>query len=278
MSQQPTADSRQLSKQRLSALSFKLSAKTILITGASSGIGAALAVEYARSGNILLLLGRDTARLEAVADDCRAKGSRVEFTSIDVRDKAAMTAWIHRMDDDHPIDLVIANAGISTGSFAGNETLAAAESVFDINVNGVINTIHPLIERMAARKHGHIAIMSSLAGICALPSAPAYSASKAAVRVYGDALRGKLRRDNVMVSVICPGWITTPLTAKNDFPMPLIMPVERAAKIICYALAAKKSRIVFPLALYFLLRVISFLPVCTQDFIFTRVLAEARKT
>ena len=250
----------------------------ILITGASSGIGAALAAEYAKPEITLILLGRDLTRLGQIENLCRMEGAIVKIASIDVRDKQAMADFIQKADDETPIDLVIANAGISTGSFAGNETLEAAEAVFDINVNGVINTIHPLIERMAARKRGHIAIMSSLAGIRALPSAPAYSASKAAVRVYGDALRGKLKADNVMVSVICPGWITTPLTARNHFPMPFIMPAPRAAARIIHSLARKKSRIAFPRRLYVPLRLLDALPIFVSDPIFARMLGEARKT
>jgi len=244
---------------------------SILITGASSGIGAALAVGYAKSNVTLFLLGRDAARLEAVANVCRVRGAQVEIATIDVTDKASMAAWITRMDDLVPIDLVIANAGISTGSFSGSETLEAAEQVFAVNVNGVINTIHPIIERMKQRGYGHIAIMSSLAGICALPSAPAYSASKAAVRFYGDALRGALKKYGVHVSVICPGWIVTPLTDKNTFPMPLLMPVTRAANIIMRDLHKKKARIAFPFSLYALLRTLAIFPIFMTDFIFGRL-------
>jgi short-subunit dehydrogenase len=247
---------------------------TVLITGASSGIGAALAEGYASPNIALILTARNEDRLREVAARCEAKGARVHTASIDVCDKEKLAEFIAQMDDVTPIDLVIANAGISTGSMGGGETLAAAEIVFDVNVNGVINTIHPLIERMKARGHGHIAIMSSLAGICALPSAPAYSASKAAVRVYGDALRVKLKPHGVMVSVICPGWIVTPLTDKNNFPMPLIMPVEQAAHTIMRNLSMKKARIAFPLRLYIPLRMLSVLPVAWSDFIFSRLPAK----
>jgi short-subunit dehydrogenase len=244
---------------------------SILITGASSGIGAALAVGYATQGVTLILVGRDVARLEAVAESCRERGAYVALGAMDVTDKRALANFITQMDDTTPIDLVIANAGISTGSFAGRETLEAAEKVFAVNFTGVVNTIHPLNDRMKARGRGHIAIMSSLAGICALPSAPAYSASKAAVRVYGDALRGMLKPHGVYVSVICPGWIRTPLTDKNDFPMPLIMSVERATHIIMRNLEKKKPRIAFPFLLYAALRILASLPVCVSDFLFDRL-------
>lgn len=251
---------------------------TILITGASSGIGAALAMGYAAPGITLYILGRDATRLEDVAARCRARGANVELATVDVTDKAGMANVIARMDDAAPIDLVIANAGISSGSFSGGETLAMAEQVFAVNFDGVIHTIHPLIERMKARGHGHIAIMSSLAGICALPSAPAYSASKAAVRVYGDALRGMLKPYAIDVSVICPGWISTPLTDKNTFPMPFIMPVTRATHIIMRNLEKKKARIAFPFSLYAAVRIIAFLPVTWSDFILRQLPVKPHKT
>lgn len=250
---------------------------TILITGASSGIGAALAEGYAASNVTLILIGRNETRLREVATRCEAKGARVMTQSIDVREKEKIAEYIMQMDAATPIDLVIANAGISTGSFSGKEDLVSVEAVFAINIDGVINTIHPLIERMKARGRGQIAIMSSLAGICALPGAPAYSASKAAVRVYGDALRGKLKLFGVHVSVICPGWITTPLTDKNDFPMPFLMPAERAARIIMHNLAKKKARIAFPLRLYLPLRLLAALPVCVSDWFFAQLPAKRHK-
>ena len=245
--------------------------QTILITGASSGIGAALAEGYAAPGVTLILTARNNQRLEEVAERCRTKGAQVQLATVDVTDKLGLAEFIKRMDDETPIDLVIANAGISSGSFEGTESLEAAEKVFAVNLDGVINTIHPLIPLMSARGRGQIAIMSSLAGICALPGAPAYSASKAAVRFYGDALRGMLKPHHVHVSVICPGWITTPLTDKNNFPMPFIMPVERAIHIIMRNLQKKKARIAFPLTLYFLLRILAILPVFLSDSFFARL-------
>jgi len=250
--------------------------ETILITGASSGIGAALARAYAAHGVTLILTARNEQRLEEVARDCRRRGAVVQTASMDVTEKENLAAWMLAMDAAHPIDLVIANAGISAGGFEG-ETLGGAQAVFNVNLQGVLNTIHPLIPKMMARGQGQVAIMSSLAGIHALPSAPAYSASKAAVRFYGDALRPSLAAHGVHVSVICPGWITTPLTDKNTFPMPLIMSVERAARIIQQGIAQKKDRIAFPKSLYFLLRGLDALPRFITTPIFSALPAKQHK-
>jgi short-subunit dehydrogenase len=135
----------------------------------------------------------------------------------------------------------------------------------------VLNTIHPLIESMKKRRRGQIAILSSLAGICPLPGAASYSASKAAVRYYGDALRGALAPYNVHVSVICPGWITTPLTEKNHFPMPFIMSAARAATLVIHSLAQKKGRIAFPRRLYFPLLLLSALPISVLELLMRKL-------
>ena len=251
--------------------------QAILITGASSGIGAALAREYAAAGITLYLLGRNSERLQAVANDCRAKGATVRTAMIDVTDKDAMQAYIEQADAQTPLDLVIANAGISAGTGGTQEPADQVEKIFNVNVNGVLHTVQPAVARMAARKKGHIAIIASLAGMRALPSCPAYSASKAAVRYYGDALRGALHADGVMVSVICPGYIHTPMTAVNDFRMPLVMSAARAARIIRCGLNRRKARIAFPLALYWPLCWLAALPVFLTDGLFRRLPAKAQK-
>lgn len=250
----------------------------ILITGASSGLGAALAREYAAAGVTLHLLGRNTDRLQAVANDCRAKGATVRTARIDVTDRDAMQNYIEKADGETPLDLVIANAGISAGTGGTQEPLEQVENIFNVNVNGVLNTVQPIVGRMVSREVGHIAIMSSLAGIRALPSCPAYSASKAAVRYYGDALRGAVHKDGVQVSVVCPGYIHTPMTAVNDFFMPLVMSAERAAHIIRCGLNRKKARIAFPFALYLPLWWLSALPVFIGDALFRRLPAKAQKS
>lgn len=235
--------------------------KTILITGASSGLGEALALHYASPATNLALVGRNAVRLEKVAHACIERGAVVHTAIIDVRDKEKLREFIVHIDELHPLDLVIANAGVSAGTFSGEENLASAEGVFDINIGGVINTMHPILPWMVKRGAGQLAIISSLAGIVPWPGAAAYSASKAAVRYYGEALHGYLKKSGVSVSVVCPGWIHTPMVAVNRFPMPLIMSSARAAAIVARGLARKKMRIVFPLSIYLVLRFAAMLPV-----------------
>ena len=224
--------------------------KSILITGASSGIGEALARAYAAPGVLLALTGRDEARLVRVAEACAKAGARVEPALIDVADAPTMAEWIDRVHRQRPIDLAIANAGIAGGTSGGTESEAQTRRVAATNVDGVINTVLPLIPRMIQRRRGQIALMSSLASFRGLPPAPTYCASKAFVRVWGEALRPELAPRGITVSVICPGFVVSRLTATNRFRMPFLMPADQAARIIVAGLERGQARIAFPLRLY----------------------------
>ncbi|MGH6621877.1 MAG: SDR family NAD(P)-dependent oxidoreductase [Alphaproteobacteria bacterium] len=225
--------------------------RSILITGASSGIGEALALAYAAPGISLFLSGRDERRLAAIADACRARSAAVEASAVSVTDRAAMESWLLAADGRHPLDLVIANAGISGGTSGKGEGAEQTRRIFDINVTGLLNTVLPAIPRMQQCGHGQIALMSSAASFRGMPGAPAYSASKAAVRAYGEALRGALAPSGIRVSVICPGFVRSRMTDANPFPMPLLMDAGRAARIIRRGLERDKGRIAFPWPTYF---------------------------
>lgn len=218
---------------------------SILITGASSGIGRALALEYAAPGVTLFLSGRDMNRLQNTVSVCEQAGATVFPQILDVTDAAAMRHWIDLCDDQSPLDLVVANAGISGGS-QGGEKEDQARRIFDINLRGTLNTVHPALDRFAARRRGQVALVSSLAGYRGLPSAPAYSASKSAVKAYGEALRGSYRPSNVSVNVICPGFVKSRITDANNFPMPFLMDGTKAAKAIRQGLARDRTVIAFP--------------------------------
>jgi short-subunit dehydrogenase len=241
------------------------SPRSILITGASSGIGEALARAYAAPGVALALTGRDQARLAAVAAACRVLGAVVRAEALDVCARERLAVWIAEVDAAAPLDLVIANAGVSAGTGAGVETAAQARRLLDTNVGGVVDTVLPAVELMRPRGHGQIAIMASLAAFRGFPGAPAYCAGKAAVKVWGEALRGELHEAGIGVSVVCPGYVKSRMTAGNSFHMPLLMEADRAARIIRRGLARNKARIAFPWRLYAAVWLISVLPQSLTD-------------
>jgi short-subunit dehydrogenase len=221
---------------------------SIVITGASSGIGEALALDYAAPGVALALSGRDGPRLQAVADTCRSRGATVDVGQIDVVDRAALAAWLMAFDDAHPVDLLIANAGISIDKDNSSlDDFAIIRRTMAVNVDGVLNTVEPLVGRLMARGRGQIAVVSSLAGFIGLPYSASYNASKAAVRVWGESIRYVLKKSGVGVSVICPGFVVSRMTAQAPFRMPFLMSAERASAIIRHGLARNQARIAFPL-------------------------------
>jgi short-subunit dehydrogenase len=243
----------------------------ILITGASSGIGEALALGYAKKGRFLALSGLNSERLKAVAKACRKFGAKVETKSIDVTDRDACRRWIAGVDALHPLDLLIANAGVSSGSGGRGENEEQARYIFSVNMAGVLNTIWPVIGPMRKRNHGQIAVISSLAAFRGMPGAPAYAASKAAIKNYGEGLRGWLAPDGVKVSVVCPGFVRTRITEKNTYPMPLIMNARKAAEIIQKGLEKNKSRITFPWPMAALACLMGALPPSWTDLLFQKL-------
>ena len=183
--------------------------RAILITGASSGVGEALARVYARPGIVLALTGRDQVRLGAATAACRVQGAEVLAEAVDVSDRAGMERFVAAAEAFAPLELVIANAGVSAGTGFAGERAEQVREIFAANVEGVFNTVLPALPLLRARRRGQIALMSSLASFRGFPGAPAYCGSKAAVRVWGEGLRPLLSAEGVEVSVICPGFVTT---------------------------------------------------------------------
>lgn len=247
--------------------------KHILITGGSSGIGEALALHYAAPEVMLSLSGRNAERLEAVCSACREVGAEASGEALDVRDRGAMARWIESADAKLPIDLVVANAGTNTTALRVGDLSEAADQVFDINVGGVFNTLHPALSAMRARGRGQIAIVSSIAGYQGLAATPAYSASKAAIKAYGEALRGRYEREGVEINVICPGFVVSRMTAVNKHEMPFLLTAEKAAKIIARGLGRNRGRITFPWQMTMVARLWINLPMWLIDRV-ARVLPE----
>ena len=246
--------------------------KNILITGASSGIGEALAYNYAlKKVDNLFICGRNKERLQDVKKKCESLGTKTHAKIIDVSNKEEMEAWIAGIDKKTTLDLVFANAGISRGAKKGNETSQQTYDIFDININGVLNTVFPAIDIFRKNKKGQIAITSSIAGYKGLPTAPAYSASKACVKAWGEALRCQLARENIEVSIICPGFVKSRITDQNTCTMPFFMPAEKAASIISRRLTKNRGLITFPWQMRVAISIISALPNFITDMILSKL-------
>lgn len=242
--------------------------RNILITGASSGIGRALAQEYAANGNVLMLFGMDEERLQQTAELCANKKARTSTFSIDVRDKRRMERYIQECDDNDPIDLLIANAGVSGGVGKHDiEDYDQIDKIVRTNLLGTTNTIEPILERMKKRKKGQIVIIASILGLRGIPGQPSYCASKAAVISYGEGLRMELAAFNIGVTIICPGYVKTNMSVGNATTFTSISPEYCARRIKNHA--AKNSAIAYiPLYVGLLVNlVIILLPTRVLDWI-----------
>jgi short-subunit dehydrogenase len=225
-----------------------MSWRSVVITGASGGIGAALAAELAAPGVTLLLLGRDAARLAAAAAGATARGAMVETAQVAVTDAPALRAALAAFDARHPVDLLVINAGTSSGLGPGRtpEPASVAHRVLAVNLGGAIDTVDALLPAMLARGRGQIALMGSMAALRPLPDMPAYSASKAALRAWGISLRGWLAPRGIAVTVICPGFVTSAMSARHRGFKPFEISAARAAAVIRQGLARRHAFVTFP--------------------------------
>jgi len=208
--------------------------RVVVITGASSGLGAALAAAYAGPGVAMGLIGRNPERLAASAAACRAAGAIVDSAEIDVADGQALGAWLEAFDSAHPVELLIANAGTSAGPDPDSpgEALALTERQLATNLIGAINTMAPLVPRLCERGRGRIVAIASVAAFRGLPNSPGYCASKAGLRAYAEALRPRLMRYGVGVTVVCPGFFASPMTDRWQGPTPFLASGDKAARHI----------------------------------------------
>lgn len=220
----------------------------IIITGASSGIGYQLAHVYASPHIKLGLIGRDKERLNQCVKECIHKNASVESLICDVRNDTILKDWLLKFDQTNPVDLIIANSGIINVAVSNYnlEELRIIKDIFDVNFYGTLNTVMPLLNIMLERQRGHIAIMCSLSAYYGLPVSPAYSMSKAALLVYFQSLREKLKRNGISLSIICPGYIDTPMADRLPISKPLMLDSYKAAMIIKRGIEKKKRLIAFP--------------------------------
>jgi short-subunit dehydrogenase len=221
---------------------------TVLITGATGGLGSALARRYAGNGRTLILHGRDRVRLGAVALACETSGARVVCIAFDLRDPAAAEAALRHVSTQHAIDLAIINAGVSRMVGAGEELESwdIARSVLAVNLDGAVASIAGVLPEMRRRGRGQIAVVSSLEAYFGLPVTPIYCASKSALKAYGEALRGWLAPEGIAVNVVLPGFVRTPMSDRFHGPKPWMLSPERAAVLIARGLARNRARIAFP--------------------------------
>ncbi len=241
-----------------------------LITGASSGIGAALAVALARRGYELTLMGRSGDRLASVAERCRAAGARTSCIACDVRDEQAMAVALRQADERSPLGMVVANAGVGGASVLardGQEPASLARDIVGVNLLGVINTIAPMQQPFIERRRGTFVLVSSMAAFEGLADAPAYAASKAAVRIYGHGLRRLLGPHGIRVSVLTPGFVATPMSGSLPLSPPFLWSVERAVGRILRGLDRNEPEIAFPWQLRAGLALARMLPVRAVDYL-----------
>jgi short-subunit dehydrogenase len=234
----------------------------VLITGATGAIGAALARAYAAPGRALVLHGRNEARLAELAAACERLGAEVEVKALDARDLPALAAWLDGVGARRAPDLAIVNAGAINVLKPGeaHEPWPEVERVLAVNVGAAIATVTALLPHMRRRGSGQVALLSSLLAWFGMPVAPAYSASKAALKTWGEALRGPLARDGIRVSVVLPGFVKSDMSDKLRVPKPFMLTAEDAAARIQRGLERDAARISFPLPLALGCRLLALLP------------------
>jgi Short-chain dehydrogenases of various substrate specificities len=239
-----------------------MSQANILITGASSGIGAALASQYACEGARLILWGRDNARLNAVADICRARGAAVVTKAFDVTDFAVLKSSLTELDHEFPLEMAIFNAGLggSLPQEAAGQDADLAEAMAGVNFTAPAIGANILASKMASRGHGHIVLVGSTAGFVPLPMAPLYSGSKAGLALFAEALWLRLEPKGVLVSLVSPGFIDTPMSQGLKEPRPFLISAEKAATIITRKLRRRARHIIVPWQFSMLLGLAKILP------------------
>ncbi|MCY0872618.1 MAG: SDR family oxidoreductase [Acidithiobacillus caldus] len=250
--------------------------RTIVITGAGTGIGRALALAYADPSARLLLIGRRLPELEQTAAAARQCGADVEIGQADVTDAAALDRLARRCHERFgPISVLVANAGISHGTLSSEPAdRVMFARIVATNLVGVEYTVSAFLPYLATG--ARIAGIASIAGLRGLPGASAYCASKAGLIAYLESLRLELRPRAIRVCCIAPGYIATPMTAENTYPMPWLMPVERAARRMRRAIDRGRPWLVVPWQMPWVGRLLRILPIPIFDFVFARAPTKAR--
>lgn len=242
--------------------------QVVWITGASSGIGEALALEFAQRGSRLGLLARREEVLQQIADSLRSQGTKVLTLAADVTHEEELQQAATQLHQHFGrLDVVVANAGVGYNLPARKMGLDKIQTTFQVNVLGLANTFQAALPLLLEQGSGQLVGVSSLAALRGIPGSAAYSASKAAVAVYLEGLRADLRRQNIHVTTVFPGFVRTPMTDKNPFPMPLIWDASKAARFIVNGIEKKRRIISFPWPISVVMHLLSALPAPLFDLI-----------
>jgi len=249
----------------------------VFITGASAGLGRALAVRYAHTGAILGLVARRGEMLQAIASGLSVPTS---LYPLDVRDEVALKNAAANFIATHGVpDIVIANAGMSIGTdLAYEEDLTVLREIMDVNFRGMANTFQPFIGAMQHAGTGVLVGIASVAGYRGVPGTGAYCASKAAAIAFLESLRVELRSSGLRVLTVCPGYIDTELTARNPYRMPFIMNTTEAAAKIAGAIERRRGFVVIPWQMAVLTKVLRILPNAIFDRVFARAPRKPRRS
>jgi len=240
-----------------------------IITGASSGIGAALARRLATEGWRVGLVARRADLLSELANQIKAQGGTAATAVADVSDRDALLKAVAQLESQlGPTDLLIANAGVGTPTLLEPMNTPQIERMIQVNLLGVVYSIEAVLPGMLQRGRGHLVAVSSLGAYKGLPGESAYCASKMAVNVYMEGLRIELRRRGIAVTTICPGFVKTPMTDVNPFPMPWLMDADRAARLMARAIRRKKKVYNFPWQTTLLMKITRWMP----DWLVARVM------
>jgi short-subunit dehydrogenase len=233
----------------------------MVITGATSGIGEALALHYAQPGTTLGLIGRRQDRLATVAHRCQEQGAQVLPAPLDVRDGAALQAYAQEfVTRAGGIDVVIANAGVGEPDNLASGQAAPHARVFEVNVIGLLNTFLPFIPRMIQQRHGQLVAVASVAAFRALPGSTTYAATKMAVRALMEGYGWELQRYGITTTTINPGFVVSEMTAHNQFRMPFLVPTDTAARRMARAIARQRRVYTFPWPMAIVARLLPFIP------------------
>ncbi len=247
--------------------------KVAWITGAGTGIGRALAHRLAREGWAVAASARTAADLDSLAAEVPG---RITAFPLDVTDAEACARTADAIENGlGPIELAVFNAGAYFPTTAENFSVENFRKTVDVNLMGEINCMGPVAPRMVKRRRGHLVLMASLTGYTGLPTAASYGATKAALISVAQAFKPDFERFGVIVSVINPGFVKTPATDKNRFPMPFLLPVETAVDHIMRGLAAGRFEIAFPWPMVFLIRLLAWLPNAAKFAVTRRMLPKA---